>query len=53
MTTTTISTAACRDRHARRLPRHLPPMVAYTATMVLCTATIVPLLGLFPGLRHS
>lgn len=34
---------------ARSLPAHIHPMVAYTATMALCTATIVPLLGLCPG----
>ncbi|MES4908445.1 MULTISPECIES: hypothetical protein [unclassified Streptomyces] len=34
---------------ARRLPSYIHPMVAYTATMAICTATIVPLLGLFPG----
>ncbi|GAA0345830.1 hypothetical protein NE235_28970 [Actinoallomurus spadix] len=37
---------------ARRLPPHLPPMVAYTATMALCTATIIPLLDLLAGFRH-
>ncbi|WP_214410530.1 hypothetical protein [Sphaerisporangium fuscum] len=38
---------------ARRLPPHFAPMIAYTATMGLCTATIVPLLGLLPGFRHA
>ncbi|MEU5612514.1 hypothetical protein AB0H03_27945 [Streptomyces sparsogenes] len=34
---------------ARSLPAYIHPMVAYTATMAVCTAAIVPLLGLCPG----
>ncbi|MFI6985192.1 hypothetical protein ACIBSV_42335 [Embleya sp. NPDC050154] len=39
------------DAAARRLPAHIQPMVAYTATMAVCTVSIVPILGLLPGFR--
>lgn len=34
---------------ARHLPDDVHPMVAYTASMAVCTATIIPLLDLLPG----
>ncbi|GLW06183.1 hypothetical protein Misp01_13130 [Microtetraspora sp. NBRC 13810] len=36
---------------ARRLPDDVQPMVAYTATMAVCTATVIPLLDLLPGFQ--
>ncbi|WP_131737089.1 hypothetical protein [Actinomadura roseirufa] len=38
---------------ARRVPAHVHPMVAYTAAMGVCTATIIPLVDLLPGCRLS
>ncbi|GAA2265032.1 hypothetical protein GCM10010149_01350 [Nonomuraea roseoviolacea subsp. roseoviolacea] len=37
---------------ARRLPHDVHGMVAYTASMAVCTATIIPLLDLLPGFQR-
>ncbi|WP_433144214.1 hypothetical protein ACQPZ8_50055 [Actinomadura nitritigenes] len=38
---------------ARWLPAHVHPMVAYTASMGICTAAVIPLVDLLPGCHLS
>ncbi|WP_101785114.1 hypothetical protein [Nonomuraea indica] len=38
---------------ARRLPNDVHPMVAYTASMAVCTATLIPVLDLLPGFHRA